>query len=348
MSNKKIIIFISNLCSGGAERVVSIISRGFLKKFKEVEIILYYNDPIFYKIDNNIKIRIIEKETKSRNLFKNMLWLRKNVNKEDIFLSFLAPFNIIAILSLFLKKRIIVADRNDPNFDPENIFVRYLRNILYYFTEKIVCQTESNKKYFNKKIQKRISVIYNPIYISEKVGSALTEKKDNIIVSIGRLTKQKNQTLLIEAYRKILKYHPNYKLIIYGEGEERESLEKYIKKLNLEQKILLPGISVNVHEKIKRAKVFIMTSNYEGMPNALLEAMSLGLPCISTKVSGAIDLIENYKNGVLVERNSNEISEEIIKIIENKEYACNLGKNASNIFYKLNEQEIIKQWINLS
>lgn len=346
MINKKVIIFIGDLRSGGAERVVSIISKGFLQEFKEVEIVLYYDRPIFYNLDKNIKVRTIEKETKSRNILKNMLWLRRNINKEDIFLSFLAPFNIVAIVSLFFKKKITVADRNDPRFDPPNLIKRFVRDILYNFAEKVVCQTESNKIYFNKNIQRKTNVIYNPIYLSEKIRSAL-EKKENIIVSVGRLSKQKNQILLIDSFKKILKYFPDYKLIIYGEGEERINLENYIKKLNLEKNILLPGTFKDVHTRIKKAKIFIMTSDYEGMPNALLEAMSLGLPCISTKVSGAVDLIENYKNGVLTDRNPNEISNEIIKILNDESYTYSLGKEASKLYYKLNEKEIINQWIDL-
>ena len=347
MINKKVIIFIGDLRSGGAERVVSIISKGFLQEFKEIEIILYYDRPIFYNLDKNIKIRIIERETKSRNILKNILWLRKNVNKENIFLSFLAPFNIVAIVALFFKKKIIVADRNDPRSDPPNFIKRFIRDILYNFTEKVVCQTESNKKYFNKNIQEKTSIIYNPIYLSEKIGSTLEEKKENRIVSVGRLSKQKNQILLIDSFKRVLKYFPDYKLIIYGEGEERINLENYIKKLDLEKNISLPGAFKDVHTKIKGAKAFIMTSDYEGMPNALLEAMSLGLPCISTKVSGAIDLIENYKNGVLVNRNSDEISNEIMKILKNENYAHSLGKEASKLYYKLNEKEIVNQWVDL-
>lgn len=345
--NKKIIIFIGDLRSGGAERVVSVISNGFLQEFKEVRIVLYYDRPIFYKLDKKIKVSIIERETNSRNILKNMLWLRRNVNKEDIFLSFLAPFNIVAILSLFFKKKIIVADRNDPRFDPPNPIKKFLRNILYNFAEKVVCQTESNKKYFNKNIQRKTSIIYNPIYLSEKVGSSLNEKKENTIISIGRLSKQKNQILLINSFKKLLKYFPDYKLIIYGEGENRKFLENYIEKSNLEKNVFLPGAFKDVHNKIKKSKLFIMTSDYEGMPNALLEAMSLGLPCVSTKVSGAVDLIENYKNGVLVDRKPDEISNEIIKILNDENYAYSLGKEASDLYYKLNEKEIINQWIDL-
>lgn len=347
MIDKKVSIFIGTLCSGGAERVVSVISKGLVEEFREVEIILYYDREIFYKLDERIKIKIIERETKSRNILKNMLWLRKNIKKDDILLSFLAPFNMLAIVSLFFKKKILVANRNDPNFIPVNKFLRKVRDILYNFTEGVICQTENNKRYFNKRIQNKTDIIYNPVYISEKQGSALEEKKENIIVSVGRLSKQKNQVLMIDSFKEILNKYPDYKLIIYGEGEERKNLENYIKENGLEKNIELPGAFKDIHTRIKKAKCFIMTSDYEGMPNALLETMSLGLPCISTKVSGAVDLIESGKNGILVDRDKNEISNEIIKIIENEDDAFNLGKEASKLYNKLDEKEIINQWINL-
>lgn len=343
---KKLFIFTGALTSGGAERVISIISSKFFKHFEEIEIIMYYDKEIFYDLNREIKLRILEKETKSKNILKNILWLRKNIPSKSIFLSFSAPFNMIAILAfLFKDMEIIVSERSDPNFVPTNKLIQKIRDFLYYFADRIICQSEESKNYFNKKIRKKIKVINNPIYISEEVGSALLEKKENEIVTVGRLEKEKNQRFLIKVFSEFLKIYPNYKLIIYGEGKERKNLENYIRFLEIEDKVKLPGTTKDIHRKIKKSKIFILTSDYEGMPNALLEAMSLGLPCITTKVSGIQEIVKNKNNGIIVKNNSQEILKEIIKIIENNNYAYSLGYEATKIYENLNEEKIAKKWL---
>ena len=113
--------------------------------------------------------------------------------------------------------------------------------------------------------------------------------------------KQKNQLLLLKAFKRVVSIRPEYTLTIYGEGPERSLLEKYILDNNMTNVVNLPGSVKNVYDKIADAEIFVMSSNFEGMPNALIEAMCLGLACVSTKVSGATDLIKDGVNGDLVD-----------------------------------------------
>lgn len=346
MINKKISIFIGALTSGGAERVISIISKELLKYFKEVEIVVYADKPIFYDIDKRIKIIILEKETKTRNILKNMLWYRKYIKKQDIILSFLAHFNIFVIISLLMKKNIIlVADRADPKFVPQNIILRKIRDFLYNFATGICCQTQKNKEYFSRKLQNKIDVIYNPVYNLNKKLESEVIKKENIVVTVGRLVEQKNHKLLIRAFKLVLDKKPEYKLEIFGEGNKREELENYIENLNLKGKVILKGAVKDIYKQIKRAKAFILTSKYEGMSNALLEALIIGVPCISTKVSGATDLIKNGINGILVDSNEEEIAKSILFLIDNEEEAKKLSLEALKLQEELEIENIMRKWM---
>lgn len=348
----KLIIFTGTLSHGGSERVISILSKALVKRFDQIEIILYHDKPIWYKLDESVKVTIIDKEiNKKKNLINKLLWLRRYVmkNNTDLVISFLAPYNIFSILSLIgVNIPIIVAERNDPRYIPNKNYLRKLRNLLYKFSTSIVVQTLNNKQYFSKNLQKKIEVIYNPISLGDYSGLALRTIKEKKIVTVGRLINQKNQSMLIEAFSEVYKKFPEYRLVIYGEGDLRGKLNKQVEDLNLKDVVFLEGVKKDIHRLISDAELFVLTSEFEGMPNALIEAMSLGLPCISTKVSGAVDLIQSNKNGILIDKgNVNELVENIIKVIENKKFANSLGKNAIELNNTLDIRNIEHQWLEL-
>ena len=345
---KKYLFFIGTLTNGGAERVVSILSGKMAEQGMNVEILTYYDMPIFYTVHPKVKITCVEKETGTNSKVRNSLWIRKYFKQNStIVISFLAPFNVYAIAcSLGNRIPIIVADRNDPTKIPSNTVVRKIRDFLYCFADGIVVQTKKNQNYFGKIVQQKSKVIYNPINLGEKAGCALGGEKEKKIVSVGRLMPQKNQKLLLCAFRKVIEKHPEYQLTIFGDGPMREELENYAKELGIAEKVLLPGSVSDVHDRIKNAELFVLSSNYEGMPNALIEAMCLGLPVVSTKVSGATDLIVNHENGILTEiDNQKELEAAMIELIENPELAEKLAKNAVELNNDLELNKIMNQWI---
>lgn len=343
----KILFFIGTLDDGGAQRVVSILSNKLVEEKYEVEILKYYKGNNIYPLLDDVKVNSVEEYTNSKNIIKNLLFIRKYFrNNYDVVISFLAPFNMLAIFAnLFNKVPMIVADRNDPNKIPSNVVVRKLRDLLYRFADGVVLQTNHNKEYFNY-IKDKCTVIPNPIDFKENAGIALKTRKKNKIVTVGRLMPQKNQLMLIDSFNEFLKKHSEYQLVIYGEGPYRETLENRIKELNIENNVLLFGSTNNVFDEIKDAKIFVMTSNYEGMPNALIEAMCLGLPVISTKVSGADDLIINGENGYLIDLNDKEkLVEKMNYIIENNEITKSFGEEAVKLNDELNLNSVFNKWI---
>ena len=345
---KRHIFFIGSLCNGGAERVVSILSGYMAKQGLDVEILTYYDRPVSYELDPRVKHTIVENMTGSGNKLKNLFAIRKYFKKHaKVVISFLAPFNIMAIAANFGNGvPMIVADRNDPTKVPSNTVVRRIRDFLYRFANGVVVQTQKNKAYFSNAVQKKSKVIYNPIDLKENAGVALTCKKEKKIVTAGRLMPQKNQGMMIKAFSNVLKKHPDYQLVIYGEGPSREALESLIKELHVENNVLLPGNVTDIHERIKNAEIFVLSSDYEGMPNALIEAMCLGLPSISTKVSGATDLIKDYENGILTELdNQEQLRHAMLELIENRELKEKIAKNAAKLNEELEVSKIMRQWL---
>lgn len=345
---KKHLFFIGTLQNGGAERVVSILAGKMAEQGMNVEILTYYDMPVFYKVHSDVKVTCVEKETGTKSKGKNFFWVRKYFRENaDVLISFLAPFNIFALVCNFgTGTPIIVADRNDPTKIPSNTLVRKVRDFLYRFADGIVVQTKKNQSYFSKQVQKKSEIIYNPINLGEKAGSALQTAKDKKIVSVGRLMQQKNQKMLFRAFKNVVEKYPEYQLVIYGEGPMRGMLENYAKELGIEANISLPGSVSDVHDRIKDAEVFVLSSEYEGMPNALIEAMCLGLPVISTKVSGATDLIIDHKNGLLTELdNQKELENAMLELIGNPTLAEKLAKNAIELNNSLELNKIMNQWI---
>lgn len=344
---KKIVFFIGTLGNGGAERVVSILTRQYVNMGIPVEIVLYYDEEPFYDIHPDVQITYIERETRSKNVLKNTLWLRRYViHNASVVVSFLAQFNMIALAASFATGiPVVVADRNDPRHMPKQAPVRIARNWLYHLADTVVVQTQHNKDYFSKRLQKKCRIIYNPIDLQDQKGLALRTEKKPRIVSAARLMKQKNQLMLIDAFAQIKKEFPDYTLTIYGEGPFRGDLEKRIGELDLGDSVFLPGKVQNVFDCIADAELFVLSSNFEGMPNALIEAMCLGLPVISTKVSGATDLIEHEKNGLLTDvGNTEQLAQCMRQMLTDSQLRYSCGQNALEINEQLQVNRIMCQW----
>lgn len=349
---KNLFICCGNLKAGGAERVISILANKFVAIGINVNLYTWYNTDVFYQIDERVKIFQIPKESNKSNFWGQMKWFRNEVKQKspEVILSFLAPFNILTVFSLIgLKIPVLVAERNDPLFvsPTKNGFWKIVRNFAYWLADGVLVQTDVNKNHFPWYIRKKSTVIYNPVTFSkERIGYALIQRKRKEIVSVTRLEKQKNVEMLIDAFSKFHKSHPEYILTVYGEGEERVVLEKKIEDMSLGNSVFLPGRRKNVHELIVGAEVFAMASNFEGMSNSLIEAMCLGLPCISTKVSGATDLIENGKNGLLIDVGDTEgLYRALCLLVENLEFGRLIGKVASKLYKTLNVDIISDQWL---
>ena len=270
----------------------------------------------------------------------------KTVNP-NLVVSFSTPFNIISLVALFgTGVKIVISERSDPARFKRGFFNKSLRNLLYCTAEGILVQTETSKTHLWQKLAMKASVIPNPILMNEKyIGCALETEKKHLIVTVARLIPLKRLDLLIKVFSIFLVSHPNYQLIIYGEGKERDNLQKQICELGLDSMVFMPGAVEELWDKIKESEMFVINSEFEGMSNALLEAMCLGLPCISTKVSGALDVIKDGENGLLIDVNDESgLLKAMTKLAENSSLRAVMGQNAVGISHDFGLERVIDQW----
>ena len=352
----RIVFFTMSMNRGGAERVISTLCNSIIGRHNKVEILTVLNTPSEYKLNVNIKHSgLITKEEyykkgKIITLPKVCKLYYKHIKKEspDIVISFLPePCFIAGIFRKRLNVPLIGSERGNPNIEFSNRTLRAIGNYLYSKADGFVFQTEEARDFFNKKVSNKSLVIGNPITINKSEEIRIEERRKEI-VAVGRFTYEKNYQLLIRAWRGVHRRFPEYTLHIYGRYEPECKEVNLIKRLKLEDAIVLEGQVENVAESIKNAYAFVMTSSSEGMPNALMEAMALGLPVVATDCpsGGCRELIQNEYNGLLVDnKNQKAVENAITYLIDNPKTAERLGDKAREIADKYSEEKIVGEWI---
>ena len=248
--------------------------------------------------------------------------------------------------SMFLPARVAVSVRGEPTMEYEGKLMQFLAKWGFLFADGIVLQTKQACEFFPKVVRKKAVILPNPInplFLKKRY----TGEKEDVIVAAGRLDENKNHAMLIHAFAKIAGEYPNTKLIIYGEGESREKLEALVEEKGLADRISMPGSVTDIADRICKARIFTLTSNTEGMPNSIMEAMALGIPVVSTDCpcGGPATLIEDGVNGLLVPvGDAFALSDAFRKILSDAEFAEKLGENAYNITKELNPDKVNGEW----
>lgn len=343
--NKKITFIIGSMRRGGAERVISLLANHYAEKNWEVNILTLLNNKVQYKLHSNVNVIDFSSNLSRILMFPKWVYsIRKYFieNNPDKVVSFVARINIITLLSsLGLDLDIIISERNDPKSDGRSIIVKALTFILYRLARIVIFQTKSAKSYFPQYIQSNSLIISNPIEI-KKSASDIKKKK---IVSVGRLESQKNHKLLIDAFNIVHKSYPKYELYIYGEGILKGELLQQIENYNLLEKVFLKGNVSNIHEHISDAEMFVLSSDYEGLSNALLESMFMGIPSISTNCAGSNEVIINEENGLLVPIGEMEpLADAMIYLIENEELRRKISTNSIKLKENFKLDIIMDKW----
>lgn len=335
----KVIIFMGSLTMGGAERVAITLASYLANNNVCTYLVSFDKNEPSYKIDKNVNF--INYQNSHSNKYDGIKRRIKFMCEEfdkinpDLIFTMFYDINLYALIYKKFhnkKVKIVSSERCNPNQ------IKGIKRILMSISSKMcdgfIFQTERAKKTYSKKVQMNSVVIHNAISNPKLKEINVNEiKKEKTIVSMGRLEEQKAHDIMIQACKPILDKHSDYKLIIYGEGSKRKYLEDLIKYLELTNKVVLPGNDENAIKKVATAQIFLLTSRYEGMPNALLEAMSLGIPSISTDCDmGPAELIENGKNGFLVPVDDVEaISEKLELLISDENLRKNISLNSTKI-----------------
>ena len=344
----KITFLTASLGSGGAERVVSLLANRMTEMGHQVEIICLLYDDIFYNIHSGVNITIAPEECPG-NLGKRLWWLRRYVKKSrtDICIAFTEGVYCATICALMgTGIPVIASERLDPHF------MSWKRNLLKKVflphAAWLVVQTEHIKKYFHGSIAKRTSIILNPV--NDRVYDIEPCKKENTIISVARLFPQKRQEILIKAFAKIAERFPEWKLVIYGEGPERDSLESLVSsfKSQVSSRILLPGRCETVIEEMNKAKIFAFSSDYEGLSNAMLEAVCVGLPIVSTRVSGTDELIRDGVNGYVVNLGDTEaLAKALERLMADETKTQGFSIESRKLAESFRMDTIVEEWLSL-
>lgn len=342
----RIAFVLGTMNRGGAERVISILSRKYAKQGWRTDICTLLSGQVDYNIDSSTEFHDFSGNGGSR-IKLLPYWLRSirafvKENNPDVIVSFAARINIITMIACIgLHKKIVVSERNDPLYDGRGMITKILTLALYPFASSVVFQSKRVMSYFPNNVKKKGRVIPNPIQVTAYAQNADKGK----IVTVGSLKPQKNHMLLIDAFAGVLQKYPDMQLYIYGEGSFRQQTEEHIRKMGLSEKVHMPGEMSDVHREIQDANIFVLSSDYEGLSNALLEAMVMGLPCISTNCAGSDEYIVNGKNGILTPvGDAFALSEAIIVLIENEELRNIVAENAKEVESIVGADSSLRLW----
>lgn len=342
------VLFIAaNLNSGGAERVMSLLAKQFIENGYEVGFVFLKKDIRFYPLPQNVKIKVAEKECGSDSLIKKLFWMRKYIkqNKPDAIFAFRIAIYCVTLLSLLgVKVPVIASERNDPRFN--SLAWKVIQAVLLPLARSLVVQTQQIKNYFPKFIQKTTTVIINPVredvFYENANGSC---KKENRIISVARLDSQKNQQMMIRAFAKIANEFPDWQLVIFGEGPLRATLEFLVSSLKLQGRVLLPGRTEQVIDELRKSKVFCFSSDYEGLSNSMIEALCVGLPIITTKVSGTEDIIVDGENGFIVPVNDEDAMAHSLRgLMADEHLMKKMGEQNRQKAHLFSIENIYAQW----
>lgn len=372
---KTIVFYIATLTRGGAERVIVNLANYFYGQGYEVYMVTLEPDEGLYPMADGIKKLVLDPPkaaakaaqsdaapgnaedamekpgiiSRIRAAAGRITKVRKLLRETQAqaLVSFIGKTNIRAVLAAFATKtKVFVSVRSAPEREYAGSVQRLLAKLLFCFADGIVFQSEGARAFFPKAAQKRSRILYNPLS-PEYVRELYRGERRNEIVTVGRMDEVKNHALLIDAFSIVAKEKPQMHLTIYGGGDCMEAIKKQVKRLGLEEKVSLPGDTLDIPDKIKDAKLFVLSSNFEGMPNAVAEAFAMGIPVVSTDCpsGGARALVRDGETGLLVPvRDAGKMAEAILKILNDSALEERLRENAYRFSQTLHPDKINRQW----
>lgn len=350
----KVLFYISTIRGGGAARVMVNIANGIIGKECEVCFVTNFPADHEYELNRSIKRIVLESEENMRNvLSKNLNRIRVlhrilKAEQPDVSIAFMRENNFrLIVAAKGTKTKTIVSVRNDPTKEYPDKLSRKLANILYNKANGIVFQTEDAKAYFSKNIQNRSRIIFNQV--DEKFYSE-NKALGEYIIACGRLSGQKNYPMMLKAFAGVLNEYPHERLRIYGEGDLKEELMELAKELNIEKSVQFMGFSTEMHEAYRRAKFLVMTSNYEGMPNVILEALASSVPVIATDCpcGGPRMVIRDGENGYLVPiEDCAEFESKMKSQISNVEKSIAMKEKAYLSAKAFTPSKVLVQWVQM-
>lgn len=352
---KKIAFYIGSLAKGGAERVFVNLAAYFREEGYAVVMVTQYQKEEEYKLPDGME-RVLsdieeEKVSASRvvNFFRrlNKLHVIWKEQKADLVLSCIGKNNFMAVVTTMgTKTKAVVSVVGETKEEYPSRGMRMLADFLFSRAAGVILQTERSKSFFCRKVREKAVILpnsLNPAFIMPRY-EGVREKR---IVSVGRMDANKNHEMQLRAFAALKDKYPDYTLEIYGDGELRSHIEETAAQLGIAERLFLPGVVQDVAARIEKASLFLLTSYSEGVSNALIEALALGLPVIATDVpsGGTEELMTDGVNGLVIPAgDQTALTRAMDRLLEEPDYADRLGREAARIQESLAPERVNSMW----
>jgi glycosyltransferase involved in cell wall biosynthesis len=355
----RLTLVIWGLRSGGAERVLCRLANCWVERSHEVTLLTLYPGESFYQLDKRVRHVALGVDSASYNLLEalranavKLLALRKAiaVSGPDVVVSFLDTTNILTLFAtLAMRAPVIVSERIDPFHNNELPRMwRLLRRVSYPLAAKVVVQTQAVLARMKPMLGKIVTTIPNPVVDpgARHRSHDASSVERQWVIGMGRLTEQKGFDLLLEAFAQIADKHVDWSLRILGDGPAFASLEQQIRNLGLEGRALLLGRISDPFPLLAESSLFVMSSRFEGFPNALCEAMACGLPVISFDCpSGPSEIIRNGVDGILLPKEDiSALAETMDSLMSDRDKRKSLAAHSPEIIQRFGLERVLDEW----
>lgn len=343
----KVLLLTAVMEGGGTERVIAVLANYMAARKHDVTILMTAGEKVVYELNPAVNVISLGGRT-GGSIGKRLDRIRaiRRYYKKDakrLIVSFGTETNLFALIAgIGLKNKILVSERNDPN----RCNYQGLRNAIYTLADGFVFQTKEAMECFERRMTARGEVIPNPV--KEGLPTSFKGERKKQIVAVGRLEPQKNHKLLIQAFSDFYKKHPDYSLVIYGKGELEEELKVLSEEKDVSNAVVFAGFATDVIDKIRDSAMYVLSSDYEGISNSLMEAMAIGMPVISTKcpIGGSELLIRDGVNGLLVSVGDKAaLSDAMCRIAEDEAVAVKMADEAEKVREDYSSEKICGKWL---
>ena len=333
---------------GGASQMFVWVAKTLAANGHEVVAMTYLSNKDIVMPDT---VKWIRADLRKRGPLSRITAIRREIKRAqaDVCISFLLDANVFNVLACQrLKTKAVICERSDP-FKPGYWKIKLLKPIFRYASGAVFQIPRVADFYDN--ISAPTAVIPNPAFMPPRCEKEIPyNERQNVICLTGRFDlAQKRNDVLIKAFAAFYKVHPEYTLYYYcRSGGDEVAIKEMVRKEGLEKAFLFPGLTSNPYDVLRQSKMFVITSDFEGMPNSLIEAMSVGQPCVSTDCSpgGAAFLIRDHQNGFLVPRgDAGAVASKMIYLAEHPDEAESMGKEAAKIVEELSEERVGFLWL---
>lgn len=354
----RITFVIASMQAGGAERVASILLNEWAAVGVLVTLVTLGAAPSFYPLDSRITSVPVGLRLDSNSLWQSVTANVKRVRRlraaivrstPDVVVSFVDRTNIrVLAATRFLGLPVVVSERVDPAHYSIGKAWNALRRVTYPLANAVVVQTQGARNYFPTRLQRRIVVIPNPV--SPCAGDvSKPQSLGNVIVAMGRLVPQKGFDLLLAAFARLHGEYGEWRLVIYGAGPERSALQEQADRLQIANCVTFAGLVEDVSARLRACDVFVLSSRYEGFPNALCEAMACGLPVVSFDCpSGPREIIREGIDGFLAPpEDVDALAAALSRLMDDADLRAQMGQRAAEITQRFGAERVMQMWDDL-